>query len=305
MAEETVASFNPDDASGLLDNARVKISAVVVDVFTASTGAKFVNVNVTYKGDNDLTEKYMLGGADQWAPNSTKTGAISIKEGGRIWNKSDVFKLMKSIIDAGFPKARLGGDLSVLVGLDVHVTRVTQDGASTYKDKDGKERTRTTLLVSKIYTDPAQLASGAYAGTAAAVKATKAAKPAAAAAAATTSDDSNDAYVTELLIEILSEVGGSIAQPALGNAAFIKITKAKKAAIRQPVQDRLKNAAFLASLVDAGLIVYDGTTISSGEPRRRVVKPGARGGWQLLSAPSQRGRLECTSRPSPRTRHLR
>ena len=258
---EQVASFNPDDASGLLDNARVKISSVVVDVFSADSGAKFVNVNVVYKGDSDITERYLLGGADQWAPNATKTGAISIKEGGKIWNKSDVFKLMKSIIDAGFPKARLGGDLSVLVGLDVHVTRVSQD--STYKDKKtGQDRQRTTLLVSKIYTDAAQLASGAYASGKPAVAAKAAPKAAAKAGAAVVSgDDSvNDEFATEVLVEVLGK--GPVAKEGVKSPAFLIITKKKQSAIREAVQARLVNDAFLGSLVEAGLIAYDGTTIS-------------------------------------------
>mgnify|MGYP001613730638 CR=1 FL=1 len=263
MAEETVASFNPDDASGLLDNARVKISSVVVDVFAADSGSKFVNVNVTYKGDNDITERYLLGGADQWAPNAAKTGAISIKEGGRIWNKSDVFKLMKSIIDAGFPKARLGGDLSVLVGLDVHVTRVTQEG-STYKDKKtGQDRQRTTLLVSKIYTDAAQLATGAYttALPKAAAKATAPKAAAKAGAPVVSGDDSvNDEFATEVLVEVLGK--GPVAKDGVKSPAFLIITKKKQSAIREAVQARLVNDAFLGSLVEAGLIAYDGTTIS-------------------------------------------
>ncbi len=260
---EQVASFNPDDASGLLDNARVKISSVVVDVFAADSGSKFVNVNVTYKGDNDITERYLLGGADQWAPNAAKTGAISIKEGGRIWNKSDVFKLMKSIIDAGFPKARLGGDLSVLVGLDVHVTRVTQEG-STYKDKKtGQDRQRTTLLVSKIYTEAAQLASGAYAGGKPAAAAKAAPKAAAKAGAPVVSgDDSvNDEFTTEVLVEVLGKTN-PIAKADVKSPAFLIITKKKQSAIREAVQARLVNDAFLGSLVEAGLIAYDGTTIS-------------------------------------------
>ena len=258
MTEQQAASFNPDEASGLLDNARVKISAVVVDVFAADSGVKFVNVNVTYKGDNEVTERYLLGGADQWAPNATKTGAIAIKEGGRIWNKSDVFKLMKSIIDAGFPKNRLAGDLSVLVRLDVHVSRVTQEGATYTDKKTGKERTRTTLLVSKIYTDAAQLASGAYAK--GATKATKATTKAGPAPAASGDDTANDDFATEVLVEVLGK--GPLAKESVKSPAFLIITKAKKSAIREAVQARLVNDAFLGSLVDAGIIAYDGTTIS-------------------------------------------
>jgi hypothetical protein len=249
MADEKQgASFNPDDASGLLDNARVTVTAVKVDFFTAKSGAKFVNVDVTYKGaGQEITEHYMLGGADQWAPNATKTGAIPVTEGGRVWNKSDVFKLVKSFIDAGAPKP--GNDLSVFVGLDVHVNRVTQEGA-TYVDKDGKERQRTTLLVTKLY------------GKAEVAKVAGKAKAAVAVSDAPVADDSNDAYIMELLVEIVTEAGGSIAKDKLPQPAFIKLTRAKKASIRQAVQDRLANDAYLGTLVEAGLIAFDGKTIT-------------------------------------------
>jgi hypothetical protein len=272
MAEDRQgASFNPDDASGLLDNARVKIGAVKVDIFTSTkgknAGTKYVNVDVTYTGGaQEITEHYMLGGADQWAPNASKTGAIPVTEGGRVWNKSDVYKLVKSFIDAGFPKNRVSNDLSVFAGLDVHVNRVTQEGA-TYLDSEGKERQRTTLLVSKIYTSPADMASGAYSKAAGKVgrPAKGAATPAATAnVASSEGDDANDAYATELLVEILTESGGELPKERLPQPAFIKITRAKKAAIRQAVQDRLQNDAFLNSLAEQGLIGYDGKIVSLG-----------------------------------------
>jgi len=258
MAEEKLASFNPDDASGLLDNARVTIKKVVVDYFTAKSGSKFVNVDVSYEGGGQaITEHYMLGGADQWAPNASKTGAIPVTEGGKVWNKSDVFKLIKSIIDAGFPKNLIGGDLSVIEGTEVHVNRVTQEGAS-YTDKDGKERQRTTLLVTKLYTEQAQLGKtkgGSFKP--------KAATKAAATTAAPAADDTNDAYATELLVQILEGADGkALPKDKLKQPAFLLIMKAKKAAIRDAVIAQLQNDAFLGSLAEAGLVTFDGGVVT-------------------------------------------
>jgi hypothetical protein len=260
MAEATQAavSFNPDDASGLLDNARVKVTDVKVDYFTSTkgknAGTKYVNVDVTFEGGGQkIIEHYMLGGADQWAPNAAKNGAIPVVEGGKIWNKSDVFKLMKSFVDAGFPKAELGADLSVLVGCDVHVNRVTQEGA-TYLDDKGKERQRTTLLVTKLYERGKGAAKGAATKPAAGTKAS------APAAGPTTNE--HDDYATELLVEILSENGNTFERAGLDKPAFLKITRAKKAAIRQAVQSRLIDEAFIAGLVEQGLVAYDGKIVS-------------------------------------------
>lgn len=249
------ASFNPDDASGLLDNARVKITALVVDFFTSKKGDRFVNADVTFEGGGQkVTEHYMIGGADQWAPNATKTGAISIVEGGKIWNKSDIFKFVKSMVDAGFPKENVKQDLSVFVGYDVHVSRTTQEG-QTYVDKDGKERQRTTLLVTKIYEAPV----GGKVGKAAA-KATAAAAPATSTAGA--SDDSHDEYLTSMLIEILTENAGSVTKTALPQPVFIKATRAKKGGVREALQARIQSDAFLGSLAEQGLITVDGATIA-------------------------------------------
>ncbi len=259
MAEGKGVSFNPDDASGLLDNARVKVTGVKVSVFASKAGAKYVNVDMTFKGEGqEITEHYMLGSAEQWKPMASGTGAESIKDDGRVWNRSDVYKLVKSFIDAGFPKNLISDDLSVLVGADVHVNRVTQEG--TYKDAEGKERQRTTLLVTKIYELPKAGAAGK------ATKATKASTAASAAAAPAadggSSGDDNDAYVTELLVEILSEASGPVEKTKLPQPAFIKLTRAKKVAIRQAVTERLQSDAFLGSLVKQGLITYDGKVIA-------------------------------------------
>ena len=66
-----------------------------------------------------------------------------------------------------------------------------------------------------------------------------------------------------LLIEIITEAGGSIEKAKVANPAFIKLTKAKKSAIRGPVQARLQDDTFLAGLADADLITFDGTTIAT------------------------------------------
>lgn len=254
------ASFNPDDASGLLDNARVKITALVVDFFTATkgknAGSRFVNADVTFEGGGQkVVEHYMIGGADQWAPNASKTGVLPVVEGGKIWNKSDVHKLITSLVNSGFPKALVGADLSVFVGLDVHVNRVTQEG-QTYMDKEGKERVRTTLLVTKLYTDMSTFTPG----TATAGKATTKATAKAATGGATT--DEHDALLTEMLVEILTESGNATTKDKLPQPVFIKATRGKKTAIRQQLQERIVSDAFLGTLVEAGLIAVDGANIS-------------------------------------------
>lgn len=259
MAEQQgAASFNPDDASGLLDNARVKITKLVVDFFTSKKGDKFVSANVTFEGGGQtITENYMVGDATQWAPNAAKNGVIALKEGGKIWNKSDVYAFVKSMIDSGFPKAQVGADLSVFVGSDVHVSRVTQEG-QTYTDKEGKERQRTRLLVTKVYELPkAAAAKGAKVSTAANKTTAATAAPAAGG-----DDASNDEKLTEILVEILSENGNTVQRDALAPPVFIKATKRKLSAQRPAMQARIVSDAFLGTLEAQGLIKLEGSAVT-------------------------------------------
>ena len=266
MAEGTNVSFNPDDATGLVDNLRGKVTGIVVNTFKAKSGESYVNVELTI---GEHTEYYLLGNANEWAPNAAKTGAIRLGEGkGRgLWNKSDVYRLFQSFINAGFPKGKLSEDLSVLVGLDVLAGRVTIDG-ETRKDQNGVERPKQVLLIKTIFTSREEMESGAYAkgatktATKAAPKATTAAKTAAP-AAAPAAEVADDGYIAELLIEILSEAPGkSLAKEGLKTPAFLKLTKAKKSNLRASVQGRMQEDAFLASLAEGGLISYDGSSVT-------------------------------------------
>lgn len=265
--EQAAASFNPDDASGLLDDARVKITKAAVGTFTAKSGKNvgqtYVNLDVTFVGGGQETiEHYMIGDATQWAPNAAKTGVVPIgREGGKLWSKSDAVKFTKSLIDAGVPKALIGNDVTVIEGLDVHVTRVT-DGR-TYEAKDGKQRANSTLLVSKIYTPVDQIGKTSGKGVTAAAGGGKkpvAARPAAAAAPTGGSGAADvDAVATDTLIGILAN--GPLTLDNIDQPAFLALTKAKKAAIRPQVIERMKDAAFLGTLVDGGLVTFDGQEV--------------------------------------------
>lgn len=272
MAEEQQggASFNPDDASGLIDRLVGKITAVVVDYFTTkptdgSAPKKLVNVDVTYEGGGQkTTEHYLLGNAEEWAPNATKTGAVPTKPGNKVWNKSDVIKWTKSLIDAGFPKALVGSDLSVFVGTGVEVSRITQEG-STYTDKKtGKERTRTIMLVTKVTELPkkAQVAAGKPAPASKPAAAAKTAPAQTEAAPAASGEAADDALLTEIIVEAVSSA--PLAKEALKQPIFIQATRRKVTpAQRKALQERSQDDAFLASLAEGGLIGFDGTTVSA------------------------------------------
>jgi hypothetical protein len=118
MAEQQqAASFNPADASGLFDGGRALIKTVEVNVFQSGKGDKFVNVDVTYLTEGrDMTEHLMLGGVDKWAPLPDKSGAISI-DNKKVWNKSDPYRWVTSLVNAGFPSNKVGQNLKVFEGL--------------------------------------------------------------------------------------------------------------------------------------------------------------------------------------------
>lgn len=261
--EQAAASFDPEDASGLLDDARVTITNAEVTMFTAkqgkNAGQSYVNLDVTYKnGDQDVVEHYLIGGADQWVPNKTKTGVVSVgREGGKIWNKSDVVKFWAALKNAGFKNgANVGNDCSVIKGLDVHVKRVTTEGS--YTDKNGAERQRAVLLVTKIYGQ----ASGAASKPAAKQSVAKQATAPAASAPATPAGDVDD-LATLTLVDLLA-AGKPLAVGELGRAAFLPLTKSKTPApTRAAVIARIADPTFLGGLSEQGLVQFDGSTVSA------------------------------------------
>lgn len=276
MAERKGASFNPKDASGGFEKGRVTITNARVDYFTAekgkTAGTRYVKLFMDFvraDGGEPINVGLLIGNADEWSPNAAKTEAIPAREDGKFWNKSEIYRFMVSLASAGFPEARMGADFSVLSGLDVDVERVQTGG--THKDNEGKERPNTALLVTKIHTSAADLASGAYAkngtsgtGTAKKVSAapsrtvTKTTTPVTSAA---TGGDLR-AYAQTLLVDILNANGGSYDKASIQKPAYIAITKAKRGAERNDIIAILQDQAFIDSLVEQDVIVDDGETLS-------------------------------------------
>lgn len=254
MAEtQGAASFNPDEASGLIDNVRATVKAIVVDIFSADSGFKGVNANVTYapQGMPEFTERYLIGSAEEWAPNADKSGVLSLT-GKKIWNKSEIFRLVTSFVNGGFPKEKVTDKLTVFVGSEVQLQRIA-DGTTYINKKSGQEQKRTTMLVTKVYELPK--AGGA-------AKTTAASKGKAASTAAPAGDFDVDATLTDMLVGIVAEKG-SVAKTGLAQPIFLAATKQKLSTQRAALQARAQDDAFLASLAEAGVIGFDGTTISA------------------------------------------
>ena len=274
-AEKRGASFNPDEASGGFEKGRVTISGVTVDYITAekgkNAGQKYVSLKMLFNrqdGGDAIPVSLLIGSAEEWSPNSSKTEAIPSREDGKFWNKSDLFKFMVSLANAGFPKARMGSDFSVLNGLDVDVARTQTEG--THKDKEGKERPNTALLVTKIHTSQADLESGAYSknsgkttgGAKASSKPnTTVVKQSAPAAPAAPTGDLRD-YARELVIAAVEASGGNGVKKAdLQKSAYIAITKAKRGTERNDIIAIINDQAFIDELASDGLIVDDGEVV--------------------------------------------
>lgn len=270
-AERRGASFNPAEASGGFEKGRVVISKAAVDYFTAekgkNAGQRYVALNMTFTredGAGDMPVNLIIGSDAEWAPNSTKTEAIPSREDGKFWNKSDLYKFMVSLVNAGFPPSRMGSDFSVLVGLDVDVERVKTEG--THRDKEGKERPNTALLVTKIHTAKADLESGNYAksvkaGSVKGATSRAAAKTTTPATPAAASSDLRE-YAKELVIAAVEASGGNGVKKAdLQKSAYIAITKAKRGAERNDIIAIINDQAFLDELAGDGLIVDDGEVV--------------------------------------------
>lgn len=273
-AERKGASFNPDEASGGFDKGRVTITRAKVETYKAergkTAGTEYTRLALGFApaaGGEEIPYNILIGNAEEWTPNASGTEAIPTREDGKFWNKSEIYRFMLSLVNAGFPKTRMGSDFTVLVGLDLDVERVSIGG--THKDAEGKERPNTALLAMKVYTSQADLNSGAYSKN---VKAS-AAKPRTTTtnavsrtvtpvAAQQTGGDLR-AYAQRLLVSILqAQTSGSFLKADIHKPAYIAITKAKRGAERNDIIQILQDQEFIDGLVAEGVVVDDGETLS-------------------------------------------
>lgn len=247
--EQTSAvSFNPDDASagGFLndiDATIVKAEVVSYD-YNGKTqdGEPVCCLAITYRpfdaeSDEDQSIDYIkLGKMTEIVPSKDNKSAVPITKT-KFHVKSKIMAFWRAAVEAGFPKNKVGTDVSVLDGLHVHLISLVVPG----NEKDGIKDSKLTVFAKILDKGPSGTAvkGGAKPGAAKSTKAAAgggttspapAAAAAAAPAAAVDADVETEAITT--LLTILEGKGGKVAKSSLPGEVFRRI---KDTAIRNAV----------------------------------------------------------------------
>ena len=224
MAEPV--SFKVEDfveGGGLIGDVDATITSAKFEMFdyggTVPGGSPSLTLVCTSEV-GDFTERYSVGSKDDWLPsdNGKQLLAIGSKRGINASSKFALF--IKHLVDAGFPGDKLGSDISVLDGLQVHFVRIPEPERPGVKksakqvEREAKYGPPTMIVVSAILTMPGEKKKPAGApkpaGKTKDAKKTDAPKPVTPAQGV----ESEDLYtkVVDTILGIIAGEGGSIKQ---------------------------------------------------------------------------------------------
>ncbi len=258
MTEARVASLNPNDAvqGGMLDDVDVIIESARFALWDYNGKSKTVPaLRVQYKdGEDKLHEQYYsCGDIERFVPSDDGKKLLLLGTATALSTGSNVVQYLTSLMNAGFPAAKLVEDVSTLDGLRCHVQRVTQAKRAGIVQTDDKDRS--ILLVTKILADVGKAkATGP--------KAVKAATAAPATAAAPTTDADTLAPKTiEYIVAAAVGAGGAINRQAISQKVF-QLAMAAKDADKAAVCKLAFDEAFLTANCGPRF-ADDGTPIAS------------------------------------------
>lgn len=244
MSEQENAGglFNPDNfsAGGFFDDVDGTIVSAEVNTWDEAPDKCFVVVGLTKDEDGPdaevRKEYYTLGDLDKFAPSKDRTRPV-YEDGAKINGNTKFALLVKSLINAGFPKSKITDDVRFLVGIRAHFNLASMNikaDSKAYKGKK-KEGGPSVLLVTKLNDGAAPAAATKASGGAAKTASAPAAgtAPAAASTAASAPAGAAEEAAVGVILEKLSETG-ELAKRNLPNLMFqnIKDTETRKVAMK-------------------------------------------------------------------------
>jgi hypothetical protein len=130
MAKEKGASLNPDnfiEGGGLLDNVDVVWKNPRFETWDyAGKGPSIPALAIDLEPDEGdaITQYWSAGSSDDWNPSKDGTKLVPIGKASSLSKSSNLYQLLKSIKDAGFPEDKMEDDISVYEGMGCHMVRV-------------------------------------------------------------------------------------------------------------------------------------------------------------------------------------
>jgi hypothetical protein len=211
-------NLNPEafvEGGGLVDDVDVTFSKVRFEEFDyngkAASPVPALKLVIDVAGD-EITQYYSMGRLQDWIPSEDGKQLLQAGQATSIRLTSNGGIFLKSLVDAGFPADKLGEDVSILDGTQVHMIQVPEPSRPGLKknkeqlEKEEKFGPKTILVVSEVQTLPWEKKSpGGKKAKKAAPK--KTAKKAAAKKADPTpaGDDDLEGKATEWVMEMLAD----------------------------------------------------------------------------------------------------
>lgn len=265
------ALLRPDTfvSGGLLDDVDVTIRSCRFKVYDydgkVPGGVLALHIEMEDEDGQTSDQYYSAGDLRFFTPSNDGKMAVPTGSKTALSSSSNAAQFIVSVVNAGYPVDQLEADVSVFEGMKVHVNRVAQPkraGIIKNQPQDDSGREKTILLVSKILAMPGEepVKKGAATKAGAGTKASAASKPAAKAStpAAAQADDSDlDSILTDVVMTIVTEAGGSITKKALSTAVFqaMKDNPARNAAVKR---------VYVDEFLQSGPWTYDGSEVSLG-----------------------------------------
>lgn len=248
MTEQQYVSINPDTfvQGGLIDDVDAILNSVrfcEFDYEGKSDKVLALKVDFTTPDGEAHCQYYSAGDLKRFQPTDDGKHIVPVAGATSLVLSSNASQFFTSLSNAGFPKNKLGTDVSVLDGLGVHLRRIAQAERKGLVKKEGDDRQKTILVVDKVLFLPGEkptftvgsgttLSKGAPAGAGKSVGA-----PAASASAPASADISEK--TTGYILQVLTENGGNFNKSSLPTALFKLLTAAK-----DPDQPKVLNTAF-------------------------------------------------------------
>lgn len=227
--------FNPDNfsAGGFFDDVDCTIVSAEVGTWDEAPDKCFVILGLRKDGDDADTELrkeyYTIGDLDKFAPSKDRTRPV-YEDGVRMNGNTKWAMLVKSLINAGFPKTSIADDVRFIAGVRAHVNLVSLNIKADSKGFKGKKKEGgpSVLLITKLLDTPAPVSEGTAKASAK--------KPAQAPTATGTAAANNGAAEEEAVGVILAKLAdtGELAKRNLPNIMFqnIKDVEMRKVAMK-------------------------------------------------------------------------
>jgi hypothetical protein len=253
------------EGSGLIDDVDVTFAEVRVVSWDyngkVAVPVPALKINMSMEDGTLHEQYYSLGKASDWQPSDDGKQIIAVGKATGLTSSSNAAQLIQSMVNCGFPEAKITEDVTCFEGLNAHMSRIPapkRGGAPKPPREDGRVFEDTILVVGSIISFPwdkkAAKGKPATAGTAASAKpATAKAVPAAAAA---TTDDL-DERCAEVLMEILAANPNGMKRAQIPGAAFKLVAK-------DPNKNKIVTRIFAEDFLSNGAWTYANGEVSMG-----------------------------------------